>query len=307
MPRFTTLAELPRVRNPEDLTTLEEAEAHGDAFQQLMQTLFQCADGSLLLDTVVQRPWLKEFYGSNDFADSLSAFPEDVNGSTIALIEHFELIAHTILFAAWQTNIGEHLESLKQSAAVEKPVDGIDTKMASAFLAALPELENSRNWHDICQGLRKFALLVGRPKAYSNPFETINALRDFTLRASSASREANLLVEIAQLRKQIKVNETRNRSQSRIIANLGYRHLLEHLPGPPPKNASNTAHWQAFWSQAVQNTDRSTTHPLTALLQRFGNDKRMLAQIQKVGEGMYGTLSTTIHHFQGVYNIEPSQ
>ena len=33
MPRFTTLAELPRVRNPEDLITLEEAEAHGDAFQ----------------------------------------------------------------------------------------------------------------------------------------------------------------------------------------------------------------------------------------------------------------------------------
>ena len=33
----------------------------------------------------------------------------------------------------------------------------------------------------------------------------------------------------------------------------------------------------------------------------------MLTQIQEVGEGLYGILSTNIHHFQGVYNVDPSQ
>ncbi len=78
MLRLDALIELLRAPNPQDLITLEDAQAHSGAFTQLMQSISECADVSLLRDLAFQRPWLKEFYGSNDSEGSISAFREDV-------------------------------------------------------------------------------------------------------------------------------------------------------------------------------------------------------------------------------------
>ena len=308
MARVTTLTEFFRAPNPEESITLEEVTDHGSTFHRLLLDLFEHADGAHLTKSVNQRPWLKDFSGVNDFNDSLRSYHEDANEMTMALISHFETYASTILFVIWQQNFSEHLESFQNQPDLNRPLNGEDIyRPAGAFIAALRELKNNGSWRYLCERVRKFSLLAGCPKTFPNPFDTIDALRATTIRNSSDSLEARLLAEIEQLRKQNKEYEERHRVQSRIISNLSYRFLLERLPGPTPKNVSNTAHWQAFWSQALHNASGSTNHPLAVLLERFGNDKRMVSQIQKVGEGMYGTMSTNIHHFRGVYNVDPSQ
>jgi hypothetical protein len=295
------------VRNS-DLGRGGRTELSTNLYNQILPSLFRHADGSPLTNGTNQHSWTADFHSTGGFEDSISAFHRDANGTTIALSDHFEHFAGTILFVAWQKHFQKDLpkfqEAIENGANTLQLGDDLD-KIEDAFMEALKDFKHDPQWLYACARVKRFCLLAGSPTTSVDPFRSIDALRAVAIDPSSSSRESRLEAEIQQLREQNKSYEERIRLQSRIITNLSYRHLMEHLPCH--KSGSNTANWKAFWRHALQNAGQNAEHPLAVLRTRFGSDQRMLEQIQKVGEDMYSTLSTNIHHFQGVYNMEPSQ
>ncbi len=140
-------------------------------------------------------------------------------------------------------------------------------------------------------------LLAGCPSSARNPFRNVELLREHTASRPSAMREAELRREIEELRRESLL-------QQRIITNLTFRHLLENLPPATTKHRSATVRWTDFFRDAlkkVQNQSQmnSQPHPFDALLHKYTNT----TQIETVGTGLYGTLSTNIHHFSSQYTI----
>jgi hypothetical protein len=298
--------------NFSDLTNLCCATSPEVFFHQIMLPVMEHADGSFIKNSLLERPWLNDFHVVSDFHDSRSAFIEDPNSMTIALMNHLGLYASSLLFEDFSKPEKDPDLMIKKASDLKWPLDENSMVVYDFMRTQLPsrvvDLRRGHAWSRFRERVNNFSLLVGCARAPANPFEAIDALRVMALENSaSAGLEAKHQAEVAFLREQIKDYEDRHRTQSRIIANLSYRYLLEHLPGPAPMGESNTANWQKFWKQALQNANQSPNHPLAPLLTRFGHDARSVSQIRSVGQTMYGTLSTNIHHFRGVYHIDQNQ
>ncbi len=174
------------------------------------------------------------------------------------------------------------------------------------------EASNDPRWHHLCEQIGQFCLRAGSPSVTNEPHEDIEKLRLHATSTSSHTREGDLQAEVTRLRDLC-------RTQQRIITNLTFRHTLEALPGPRLADSkgnpinSSTAHWRRFWndawnnaqSQASSDSSSSTKHPLSPLFDRF--DRQTQRQIKILGEGLYGTLSTNIHHFSGGFEVNEDQ
>ena len=176
---------------------------------------------------------------------------------------------------------------------------------------AAKETSSSSMCHQLCYRIGQFCLRAGTPSISNDPSQDIASLRHHVLSSRSHSRESELQAEIERLKDLC-------RTQQRIITNLSFRQCLEALPGPRPTNyhgipnLSSTAHWQNFWHSAwakAQSKGNSTSssnaeHPFSPLLEF---DQQTRKQIQKIGSELYGTLSTNIHHFSGVFTVNGDQ
>lgn len=169
----------------------------------------------------------------------------------------------------------------------------------------------SREWRTFCEDIGRLCLRLGSPSVVYKPQEDIATLRHHLVTPKTPSRESELR-ELREL--QAKVDEQKEQLfiQQRIITNLSFRHVLEALPGPKPTGKkgkpapSSTAQWQNFWEKTCKNAQTqkssasgsSPSHPLEPLLAKYGFNL-----VKNVGDGLYGTLSTNIHHYSGEYKI----
>ena len=177
--------------------------------------------------------------------------------------------------------------------------------------------QNDSSWLDTCGRVNKFCLLAGCPKAFQNPFDSIDALRAIALqpfgREAQLQAETKLLGErIEEMKRELEKKDEKIKEQdeklakhSKIVTCLSYRHLMEQLPGPGPGQSG--PRWADFWTDAIGNAMATTRtdHPLVGFLQKYGQHNRTENRIKTDGGAMYGLLSTDIHHYNGgrVYDV----
>ena len=164
-----------------------------------------------------------------------------------------------------------------------------------------------RCWAALCSQVASFCQEMGSLSVSRNPLEDIQNLKTYAASQGSRTREAALEIENRKLAQTC-------REQHRVITNLKFRYLLENLPGPKPTNAkgnptaTSTGRWKAFWTDAWTNAQKqgsSGSHPLSPLLQKFDNNTQK--QVEAIGKGLFGCLSTNIHHCGGEIEVIDDQ
>ena len=142
------------------------------------------------------------------------------------------------------------------------------------------------------------------PMDLDSPRRHITAPRQFLSDRPIPDREDSLQLQVDELR-------ALTRKWQRIITNLTYRHLMEHLPGSNQLNAqgkpctTSTDRWKSFVAQALQKAheaDEASSHPLAKALTRFSS-KAARRQLETVGKDLYGTVSANIYAFNAEYQV----
>jgi hypothetical protein len=283
--------------------SFSERDKNQKFIQQALPALRAFADDSLLTTMCDTHHWLRDFYGThlNSFETSLQRFNQDLNETAIVLDDYLKKLVGTRISASFTkhlTNAGL-LQTVAEGCTpeAEGPNENI-TKIRECFEAALQEDENDvrGEWRQLRSRVVSFCQQTGCPETPEDPFQCIMNLRIFVSKRQSNTREALLLAEVERLKQQNEELKNENKSQSRIITNLTFRHLLEHLPGE--------ILFKEFWRNSLKHACAGgSSHPLTPLLRRFKED-----EIRKAGEGLYGRLSRNIHDFSRAnYEVDLNQ
>ncbi|KAK4551642.1 hypothetical protein LTR86_011016 [Recurvomyces mirabilis] len=228
----------------------------------LVRTSYRCNDGQCQR-MISQITWLAAFTnGQSDTSDALNALARQPNHCTRLLKRFLVVLANYVIMAEWKL---EALDIIKgQETRTRLPLLEYTAKSVSGYVRWQRERQDmvvSSLWHSLertveacplhqeyqmtSSKVANLCLLAGCPKTAPNPLDNVGLLREHLIPPSSESREAELRLEIEELRKQ-------NRAQQRIITNLTFRHLLENLPPVSVKGMSVTARWTDFFKKALR-------------------------------------------------------
>lgn len=171
-------------------------------------------------------------------------------------------------------------------------------------------LGNSYWWYIFTRNLRAFTLHVGCPRRHYEPCDNIKELRLF---------HSSQMPFFQKLQNDLQTQITLNNQQQEIITALVFRHLTEQLPGLG-NGGNSTQRWQNFWKDAFRKeftVQEENMHPLPGLLNKLcgeGKKNRVVnekgeimegvetgqkGQVFRIGQDLFGTLSTSIHMYKG--------
>ena len=260
------------------------------------------------------------------YAPAEAAYCASPNAMTIALSALTDILYGTIIMDKlheifWEEDNYRHELREKYGIDVynlQKDYDMIhkrlldyvrDCRMWDLIEKANAQTRQSPEWQNVCKQIGRFCRWAGNPDVINEPSEAILTLRRQIRSDNMHSREGELQRRIENLEKE-------KRLQQRIITNLSFRHCLESLPGDRPlergRQNTSTGRWQQFWedswtkAQQAANSNNSArpSHPFEPLLHY---DQRQQKQIKRMGDDLYGTLSSNIHLYSGEFSVEEDQ
>lgn len=249
------------------------------------------------------------------FCDSVGLFasPEDPD---LSLKELQNNLTSVVLQQRWLRTAAHLEETAVLARGTERHVKELDKRVASAGLINLnltKERKHTRTLLLQCNKLRSTLATSSHPQQCDSNVSAELQIQPGAwqkelqyLRSRIEESEAMTERRLVTLAEQIKKGCT-NIGHSTIPSNeyrnvellVACRWLLEHLPAPNFKQQGFGNRWRLFWQsqwkQYKEDVSRDE-HPLRALV---GNEK-----YNKVGKGLYGTLSTFLHEY-GHLRIDP--
>jgi hypothetical protein len=160
--------------------------------------------------------------------------------------------------------------------------------------------EHRIRWQEFRRNFKVFCLAAGcQSVGGDNPIKYLEALRELVSRQFAYT--ADLHNRISKLERQIIL-------QQRMITALAYRNVMENLAAKTT-GANSSDKWFKFidsvfkeFENQIQNRQStvSSQSPFTAVVNHYGlvRGQTSLGQLKDMANGLFSTMSRTIHHFQ---------